>query len=168
MRPLPKPSAGRRRERVSRSLRSLVPHASRYSKNRAVPSGGGCGGAGAQNPVKVKFRSMHDEDLIFCCELSSICIKGDFLFCFFLSSYICGEGILFSECVLAFGFQAKPKISSKGCVKGANSWITGAAGATDCHDVWSPVIHQFAGFAQPPLPEPEWRRHCSRRCSPGC
>ena len=74
--------------------------------------------------------------------------RGRFSVLFFLSLYIYGEGILFCECVLVFGFQAEPKISSKGCVKGANSWITGAAGVTDCHDVWSPVIHQFAGFAQ--------------------
>ena len=49
------------------------------------------------------------------------------------------------------GFRRSRKISSQGCVKGANSWITGAAGATDCHDAGSPVIHQFAGFAQPVL-----------------
>ena len=28
--------------------------------------------------------------------------------------------------------------------------------ATGCHDVWSPVIHQFAGFAQPVL---RWEGH---------
>ena len=46
------------------------------------------------------------------------------------------------------GFRRSRKISSHGCVKGANSWITGAVEAADCHDVQSPVIHQFAGFAQ--------------------
>ena len=47
------------------------------------------------------------------------------------------------------GFRRSRKISSKGCVKGANSWITGAVRQMTCHVVLSPVIHQFAGFAQP-------------------
>ena len=55
----------------------------------------------ARNPVKVKFRDMPDEDVIFCCEPSSICIKRD-VFCFYFSVTI--RGFPFCEWLSGFAF----------------------------------------------------------------